>query len=37
MAYTSFTASAGHPNKCTCGDWLSAHIDTTPAGDDDDD
>lgn len=36
MACSSFTPSADHPNKCTCGDWLSAHIDTTAPDNDDD-
>jgi hypothetical protein len=34
MACNSFTATDDHPNKCTCGAWLSAHIDTSASDDD---
>lgn len=40
MTCSSFTASDDHPNKCTCGDWLSAHLRAAlaaAAGHDDDD
>jgi hypothetical protein len=38
MACSSFTASDDHPNKCgSCGEYVSAHIDTSGSDDDDDD
>jgi hypothetical protein len=37
MACDNFTATEDHPNKCTCGEYLSAHIDSGAGGVADDD
>ena len=35
MACESFASSDDHPNKCkNCGEYVSAHIDTDAADDD---